>query len=156
MYFKDYSKYAYSIRQELEHVRNLGWLSNEHSFSIGESSNAFQKKLLEIIFLKDCNRMRGVHICDICQENYYLVVHKLGHILKSKNLSIPQKDTKLLGLSEIWIPSKEGDFVYASPTLIYHYILEHHYLPSKNYIESVLAFDMSADSEEIFNSYFKV
>ncbi|KOY87745.1 hypothetical protein AD998_17855 [bacterium 336/3] len=154
MYFKDYSKYSYNLGVELEKVKNIGWISHEFPFSVGESNNAFKKKLLEIIFLKDCNRMRGVHICDICQENYYLFVHKSGHILKSKNLSIPQKDTKLLGHSEICIPSKDGDFVYASPTLIYHYILEHHYLPSKDYIESVLAFDMSLDSEEIFNTYF--
>lgn len=156
MYFEDYSKYSYNIGEELDKVKNIGWLSNEFSFPTGELNNTFKKKLLEIIFLKDCTRMRGVHICDICQEGYYLFVNQSGHIFRSKTLSDYPNNTKLLGHSEIWIPSKNGDFVYASPTLIYHYILEHHYLPSKDYIESVLTFDMNLDSEEIFNTYFKI
>lgn len=55
------------------------------------------------------------------------------------------KDKIFLGHGEIWLPSITKEIIYASPTLMYHYIEKHHYLPPQDYIDSVIAFDLNSD-----------
>ncbi|WP_147322767.1 hypothetical protein [Emticicia sp. C21] len=73
--------------------------------------------------------MRGIYKCDFCKSE----------------ISVPHHSGKiLLGHAEIWIPSISSNLIYASPTLIYHYIDKHHYLPPANYMESLMSFDLNS------------
>ena len=53
---------------------------------------------------------------------------------------------KLLGMSQIRIPSSSG-LIWAAPSLIYHYIVAHSYLPPQAYLDAVEAFDLSSPWE---------
>ena len=46
-------------------------------------------------------------------------------------------DELWLGSAEIRVFSNEG-VTYAAPNLIYHYIVDHHYLPPEEFIRAVL------------------
>jgi hypothetical protein len=72
------------------------------------------------------NQTRGFHRCDICGEQDSVVVLDSGERL-------------MLGSAEIWIPG--NGLIYAAPTLIYHYIERHAYLPPAAFIESLSRFD---------------
>lgn len=50
---------------------------------------------------------------------------------------------KLLGMSEIWLPSSSG-VIYAAPSLIYHYMEAHRYLPPQEFLDAVIAFNLDA------------
>ncbi|WP_443732102.1 DUF7919 family protein [Streptantibioticus silvisoli] len=46
-------------------------------------------------------------------------------------------DRDILGMAEIHVEQKDGQ-AFASPSLILHYVLEHHYLPPAAFCEAVL------------------
>lgn len=131
MYYPDGSKYVYTSQFEINNIINIGWLSHEFSFDKGKINADIKNKILEIIYLKQCNVTRGLHRCDFCKSENF--------VTNNNNIKI------LLGHAEIWIPSINGNFIYASPTLIYHYIDQHNYLPPADYIESLLSFDLNSD-----------
>lgn len=136
MYYTDGSKYIYTGESEIDNVINIGWLSHQFSYNKGEVCVDVKNKILEIIYLKQCNVTRGLHRCDFCKSENFVTNHN--------NIKI------LLGHAEIWIPSISGNFIYASPTLIYHYIDQHNYLPPANYIESILGFDLDTEGIQVF------
>lgn len=130
MYYPDGSKYVYTRQSEINNIINIGWLSHEFAFNKGEVDAYIKNKVLEIIYSKKCNTMRGIHKCDFCKSEVF-VPHYNGKIL--------------LGNAEVWIPSINHNLIYASPTLIYHYIDAHHYLPTANYLESLMSFDLNSN-----------
>ena len=131
MYFQDHSIYSYSAENELKNGVNIGWLSSKIPFNTGQTSIHFKNKLFDIIYLRQSNIMRGIHECDFCESKREIFIGR-----DDRNV--------LLGYGEIWIPSIDNDAIYVSPTLIYHYIKQHNYLPPDSYIESVLAFDLNS------------
>ncbi|MEI8633209.1 hypothetical protein P4S72_16540 [Vibrio sp. PP-XX7] len=57
-----------------------------------------------------------------------------------------------LGSSEVWLPSVEEGEYFASPSMIYHYIDAHDYLPPLDFVEAVMAFDLDKpfDAQEVY------
>jgi hypothetical protein len=73
------------------------------------------------------NQIRGVHPCNICGA------HKFS--------------SALIGSCKLWIPSHNVGIVLAAPSPVIHYIQEHNYCPTQDFVESVLRVEMS----EVFN-----
>jgi hypothetical protein len=48
-----------------------------------------------------------------------------------------------LGAAEIWIPSKDRNVFFAAPSMVYHYVEKHSYLPPEEFVVAVMSFDLS-------------
>lgn len=108
-YYPDLTPYNYRHYSEKE--LNIGWLQKDKEFTVGEVPEGFLDKLKsfeENRFFKT----KGMHFCELCQENHS-------------------------SSDEIRVVSNNGQ-VYASPTLIGHYIESHSYLPPQEFIEAVM------------------
>lgn len=128
MYYKDLTKYSYQkdmLKYVDNEVLNIGWLDYTQDYIKGSPSNEFLEKLFTLC-QNSVLKMRGNHICSFCGEGFKEIVtaeHKGG--------------VAYLGHSEIWIKGS-NDVIYAAPTLVYHYIIEHSYLPPDEFVEAVL------------------
>lgn len=129
MYFKDLSPYIYftSDYKPLPNVYNVGWLAKLRRFPKAAPDPAFVEQLKRL-FQHDqtrVNQTRGIHACPWCNVNI-----QLGE--------------DYLGTAEIWVPGHDG-VIYAAPTLIIHYVAEHHYRPPADFVAAVMAFDLGAE-----------
>lgn len=107
MYFPDLSPYTY-ISIETRSV-NVGWLDAEHSFSVVTPDEHLIAKL-ELYCQHPVHQTFGIHLCDLC-----------------KNAS---------GFAEIRVFGR-GERTYAAPTLIKHYVAEHHYRPPDEFLQAL-------------------
>lgn len=132
MYFKDLTTYKYMDKEE---SFNVGWLQKGHSFHTDEVSEEFIEKLWRYLRypVKVC---RGFHACDFC---------------KNTKTSIPTVEFKgekrEVGYYEIRVWGQDGK-AYAAPSLIVHYILQHHYKPPQEFIDAVI--HSNAHSKEYY------
>jgi len=149
-YFKDLSPYAYMEDHGTLNLPtlNIGWLSNREPFQKGRSARGFKDKLLrfcsdEFVVLI----ARGFHTCEFCglKEQWYKERQgKYGE--KASWASIGDGEIRVLGKSA----------VYAAPTLIYHYVLEHQYKPPREFIEAILAGEPdSKEQQELLSHYYR-
>jgi hypothetical protein len=123
MYMPDMSPYTdESTERELLAV---GWLEKGHPFTKGAVSEAFLDALFDACVNKQVNLMRGWHPCGLCSNAPYPIKEHRNGI----NVS--------LGHSEIRVTDATGN-QYASPQLIYHYVIHHQYQPPAKFIEAVL------------------
>ena len=139
MYFKDHTYYNYYVNKPLEMIINIGWLSYEHFYEMGDTEPEFIEKLTEIIISDDIydykfNRIRCNAPCNLCRECI-----EIPYINKKRNALMDMP----LGHSELLIPSQVNNQYYASPGLILHYIRDHYYKPPQEYIDSVMALDLT-------------
>ena len=139
MYFKDHTYYNYYVNKPLEMIINIGWLSNEHFYEMGETEPEFIEKLTEIIindYFYDYkfNRIRCNSSCKLCKESILQ-----PYVDKKRNALMDMP----LGFCELLIPSQVNNQYYASPGLILHYIRDHYYKPPQEYIDSVMALDLT-------------
>lgn len=140
MYFTDLSQYCYHLPDncEFENVLNIGWLDSDHSFPTGTVDSLFFERLRRLFCsLKTdlkihVNQIRGQHPCNLCGE--YVEV-----------LCENESRTRLLGSVQIWVPSVDGQYIYAAPSLILHYIEQHSYIPPIEFVEAVLSFNESQE-----------
>lgn len=121
-YFKDLSEYTYLSDMYRSGTINIGWLS-----AIGFETES--PSLLVLDYLWDfCSisiaATRGLHFCEICKIEQYIIAEKNGIRLK-------------LGNAEIRVFSEDGE-IYAAPNLLYHYIQKHHYKPPEKFIKALL------------------
>lgn len=129
MHYPDLSPYEYSLPSKLENVLNVGWLDRSGDYPQGKTPDIVVEKLTYLMEHKqDVNKMRGVEDCALCKSS-------AGWIY----LDTPSGEC-LLGMSELWIPGKDGQ-IFAAPSLIIHYITEHHYQPPQVYIDAATEFD---------------
>jgi hypothetical protein len=117
-YFRDLT--PYSFLSAAEHVDpnllNVGWLSRWHSFSTGVVETQLLEKLLRLCRTR-MRLTRGVHRCDICN------VFPMFMTIDGERIPLRNGEIRVLGTN---------GKVYASPTLICHYIDKHGYcLPAK-------------------------
>ena len=139
MYFKDHTYYNYYVNKPLEMIINIGWLSYEHFYEMGETEPEFIEKLTEIIindYFYDYkfNRIRCNSSCKLCKESILQ-----PYVDKKRNALMDMP----LGFCELLIPSQVNNQYYASPGLILHYIRDHYYKPPQEYIDSVMALDLT-------------
>jgi hypothetical protein len=137
-YYEDLTPYQYSARNEPPKLNslNVGWLSRDKPFSIGETSQKFKDRLFQ--FCLDeyvVNIARGFHVCEFCSisTEKWVEVGKSRYGEKAHWLGIGNAEIRVLGNSAI----------YAAPTLIYHYVTEHQYRPPDEFIEAVLTGPLS-------------
>lgn len=127
----DFTKYSNQLDFQLENVINIGWSINFNA-SNKTLPSEFLNNLKQIIFKRPVNIYKGNDTCKICNNHQDIFIYK-------------NEERVLLGHYEIWVPSYENDdIIYASPSLIYHYIDFHNYYPPESYIESVLNFDINS------------
>lgn len=113
MYFEDLTSYEYVKIPEKSF--NVGWLDDKHEFTKGEPPLGFVEKLEQY---KHHTAMltKGFHMCQFCSDD------------------VPKKS---YSSNEIRVVSSEGK-LYASPTMIIHYVKEHNYLPPQEFIDAVM------------------
>jgi hypothetical protein len=112
-WFPDLSPHTYTPTCSVS-VVNVGWLDEGNDFAVGSTSSEFQAALQELcrqpVYLH-----RGTHACWFCRRLHRLVEGN-GQI-------------RILGKGGVW---------FAAPTLIFHYVTVHEYLPPAEFIEAVL------------------
>jgi len=147
-YFKDLSLYSYSKGEtSILPAFNIGWLSKDQSFIAGETSQQFREKLYG--FCVDENLvlvMRGFHKCEFCELSYdeWLKTHP-DYGKSAKFMGLGTGEIRVIGKSVI----------YAAPSLIYHYISTHDYMPPQEFIEAILTGPQPGSTEHnaLLNNY---
>lgn len=134
MYYADISRYAKNMKAPLESVRNAGWLDSEHDFEKGDPPQEFLAKLGSVIssfgaLNVHVNRIRGMHPCSLCKQRGPFKIGQNGIAI---------------GSSMLWIPEIEQGRYWAAPSLIYHYVEEHAYLPPEGFIRAVMVLSLDA------------
>jgi hypothetical protein len=131
MYFEDLTFYSYYKKEPFRNVLNVGWLDAAHKYAVKEPNTDFIKKLANLVANEDgcnahVNKIRGLHPCNICGKD----------VVTETVFGQPI----LLGASEIWVPFESG--WYASPSMVLHYVFEHHYGPPDQFIDAVSKMDL--------------
>jgi hypothetical protein len=125
-FFPDLSPYTYCVGEQ--DVLNVGWLSSSMGFTRGPVPNAFAMRL-ELLLMKPCRMMRGLHCCEICIPP--------ADILEIDPKYVFVWERARSGSGEVRVKSASG-IVYAAPTLVLHYVTEHQYQPPHEFIEAVM------------------
>lgn len=134
MFYEDLSGYCYYLKTPVSTVRNVGWLEKDKPYKTGRVPDGFLSKLSSIILGNDIvdaqvNRIRSAHPCALSDCG---------------SPEITDGERKVtLGAAEIWIPSCEEGSFFAAPSMIYHYVEKHNYLPPQEFIAAVMAFDLA-------------
>lgn len=127
MYFPDLSPYKYFESDRAPNVLNIGWLGGAHAYPQGQPPEGFLERLW-IFCRESVNRLRGFHVCELCPrpEGYppMLQMQYSGEAL-------------WLGSAEAWAFGDDG-MVYAAPDMIFHYVVDHGYLPPAAFVQAVL------------------
>ncbi len=122
-YYPDFSQYVYWSEFQQPNTFNIGWLDESQIYNKGKTSQLFQQRLLEFCFVPMCVT-RGWHLCPFCDANSPIELQKGGKSFK-------------LGSAEIRVIGK-NDRIFASPNLIYHYVVDHNYCPPDEFVNAVL------------------
>lgn len=129
MWFDDLSPYQYLQDKAHSCMYNVGWLAKDHGFPKGKTSSEF----LTCLFAHcraPVNKMRGFHHCEFCDQQ-----HGTSQVLAEKD-----GERIYLGNAEIHVRGDDSK-IYVAPTLIYHYVSVHEYLPPAAFIEAVCKCD---------------
>ncbi|MGD9318274.1 MAG: hypothetical protein PVG56_15665 [Anaerolineae bacterium] len=123
-HFPDLTPYAYDPSPDPAY--NVGWLDPSTPFPTGPTSTAFHEMLLAYCRLQYVVRLyRGGHTCPFCAKPEAIVqVQSDG-----ERISLGNGEIRVIGT----------DVVYAAPTLIYHYVVDHGYQPPQEFVGAVLA-----------------
>jgi hypothetical protein len=127
MYFPDLTPYEYFKGRPS--ALNIGWLDAEHPFVSGDVPQGFVERL-RVLVSKPCERTRGFHICQFCDFDPHLVIYDQDAVRRLR-------ETGALSSAEIRVVGHDGT-VYASPTLICHYVAAHRYQPPQEFIQAVM------------------
>jgi hypothetical protein len=148
MYFEDMSNYCYYLKTPLDNVKNIGWLNADKSCSTGDVDTDFLSKLSKIILGNEVidtqvNRIRSVHPCSLANCEVAVITDGMR--------------SAFLGAAEIWIPSGKSNGFFAMPSMIFHYIEKHHYLPPSDFISAVVNFDFEKpfNAQEVYLAEIK-
>lgn len=148
MFMEDMQPYQYGVPVALADVFAIGWLSAEQAYPKGELNPAVIRMIEKLLSTHRVNQMRGYHTCELCGRS------PIGWTTASGK-------EVLLGSAEIWIPSLDQKRMYAAPDLIYHYVVDHEYLPPREFQEAVLAapelssWSAERESRRLLESAFK-
>jgi hypothetical protein len=136
-YYSDFSHYQY-LNDHKDSSLNIGWLDGSVPYLVGNTRDEFKERLKEFCLSKfSFYRTRGFHICNL--ENCLYPEVSFGE----------NNEEKLrLGCAEIRVIGKNA--IYASPNLIYHYVIFHKYRPPDEFLEAVIM-SPSPDSESYNN-----
>ena len=134
-YFEDLSEYRYIEPGYYAGTRNVGWLEPEFAFETAAPSEDLINDLWAFCTISVA-QTRGFFVCRLCGK------HEGGDATyKGVELS--------LGSAEIRVISRSGE-VFAAPTLIFHYVRDHHYCPPSAFLEALKSGERPPDA-----AYFK-
>ena len=121
MYYPDLSPFEYNSAYS---GLNVGWLDGDHDFPTGDPPDGFVDALFSVIGSHEFTQCAspGTHRCGICLSDE-VVFERNG-------------DEIYVGNAEIAVPFDGVDYI--APTLIYHYVLSHGYIPPAPFIQGVL------------------
>ncbi|MDC0672242.1 DUF7919 family protein [Nannocystis radixulma] len=127
-YAADLTPYAYGMGQDDGETPDLhiGWLSSGHAYPKQPPDPAFVQALLRCC-LRPERLYMGYHVCDLGCE----------HSGQPRQLTRDYDGrTLFLGNGEIRVTGADRQ-VYAAPTLIAHYVADHHYAPPTVFVDAV-------------------
>jgi hypothetical protein len=140
VYYADLSPYEYSTHHGplpfvIAEVLNVGWLEAEYPHTQGEIHAEAIPKLGAMIASQKTRlaASKGFHECSFCDAS-------------ASQIMVYDRNEYRLGNTQIWLPStSKAGVIYAAPTLIYHYVVHHAYLPPLEFVHSVIHFDFDSD-----------
>jgi hypothetical protein len=103
------------------------------------------KGVQKVIFMKNYFHMMGVHYCDFCNEKDTIMENLIKPQVKFNN------ETINLGGSEIFVIKDK--LVYIAPSLIFHYVLDHEYLPPDEFIDAVMQYEIIPDNQDVYGIF---
>jgi hypothetical protein len=121
-YYPDLSPYTYS--GVVPGLINIGWLGGGKPFLKGLVERRTLAKIGRLCG-SPSNLTRGFHVCPWCDER------------PTKEDFLGDGQLRMLGNGEIHVSAGGIHWVYSAPTLIYHYIVRHRYLPPKEFLDAV-------------------
>ncbi len=129
MYFADLTPHEYSVFRPILNVLNVGWLDVNTPYRKGKVSNEVLDKLGQIIlsegvFEARLNQLRGIRNCCFCGSSHFRVAY--------------------VGRCELWIPAVEPGKLYATPSMVLHYIEDHDYYPPDGFLDSVMRLNLGS------------
>lgn len=122
-YFEDLSHYTYHVFARTENglpLVNVGWLDLRLPYRQGQVDPTIAHKIGELC-QNPVNQTRGFHNCQLCRE------YPVKETLAGQKWGLGSAEVHIVG---------DGK-VYAAPTLIYHYIVRHNYLPPEEFLVAV-------------------
>jgi hypothetical protein len=125
-YYADLTPYEYEPDEP--GIINVGWLSVEQSFQRGPVPYIFAVEL-ERLAKNPVTLCRGFHYCEFCKPPEGLRAFGQNYL---DVWAIPRR-----GNGEVRVTAASG-IVYAAPSLIWHYVVEHQYQPPQEFIRAVL------------------
>lgn len=159
-YFKDLTRCTYGgLRHRAAGELAVGWLSDAHRFPTGDFPRDLLARMATLAE-RPVNRFRGMHTCDICppateqefderpsdphgvemfrfKESPSGEVRKVWVVSDRTDWSVQIDGRHIdVGNGEIQVTGK-GATIYVAPTMILHYIAEHHYLPPDEFIKAL-------------------
>jgi len=111
----------------------VGWLDNEHPFPKGKVSQLFIDRLWAYCSHSEF-LVYGYHFCPFCKDPPF------GMLMEHNG------ESEKLGDGEIRVIIKEG-FFFASPDLIFHYVVDHNYSPPEEFIQAILEAPLPGSKE---------
>jgi len=130
-YFPDLTRYAYG-RNSIpggEDDLNVGWLEAGHVFPTATPGDGLVDALL-VCATRAAREYRGLHVCDLCP--------RIGSFADLVVTMTVDGRRVLLGNGEVRVHASDGSW-YAAPTLVAHYVAEHHYAPPTPFVDAVIA-----------------
>ncbi len=105
----------------------IGWLGGEQPHAQGPVMPGVVERLfdrIETIF--DPRRFRGSHKCELCGEAIQEMHDSEGRVVA-------------VGATNLYIPRLGADGLFAAPSLILHYVVDHGYRPPEPFQAALLA-----------------
>jgi hypothetical protein len=122
-YFQDNTDYVYGGAEFCRiGTKNIGWLEKGRKFETKTPSTHDLELVWEYCKVSVA-QTRGWHACEFCDSVQY-------------GLVVKESQRLLLGTSEIRVFGSNG-VIYASPTLMYHYMQAHSYSPPNEFLDAM-------------------
>jgi predicted RNA-binding Zn-ribbon protein involved in translation (DUF1610 family) len=130
---------------------NVGWLDREIPFPTGNVDEALLEKLHTLTLFdldqRDANKNgKRFHPSGTCIHTMRIRGNPfLCPFCGEKEISLVDSDGRkmILGRGEMAIPNEEHTQKFAMPTMLYHYIEHHRYLPPDSFLRALEAFPMN-------------
>ena len=127
-FYEDLSVFEYHDIDFNGQVLNVGWLSASKPFRTG-GIDLRAKKVIQELVRYPINLFRGSHYCEFCPPP---IKEKIEGVFDYKIIRDCPK-----GNGEIHVLGVKG-VMYVAPTLIFHYIDAHNYMPPKEFLDAVI------------------
>ena len=137
-YFPDLTPYRYFPGEHILSLPcvNIGWLDVSEPFAVGNVPNQFCETLLKFCLPEHLVRKtRGWHQCNLGNCPYPVPPESRGN----QTIYFADAEIRVIGKT----------MIFAGPSLIYHYVAVHNYLPPNEFIQAVLTGPQPGSEEHL-------